>query len=130
MPSPYGRRRQADMYYEHAEDRRGSTSNWTGMPLTGGRAGETRGLGEDGDYIDVTATLHKHLGDWDVQESAFAGRRSMRHSGVEQTHLNDGMGAFGLSRNENRLAIVAVVGVAAYFAFQFSKKKSKRKSRR
>lgn len=60
MPSPYGTRRSAAMYYQHAGAGRHYDLNWTGVPQGGARAGETRALGSD--YIDITARYHKDLG--------------------------------------------------------------------
>lgn len=120
MPSPYGSKRSASTYYQHAGAQRHYTFNWDGLPPGPTHAGETRGLGDDGDsdYLDITATYHKSLGDsYPVAMSAEAARRSILHSGPEQTHIHDSLGIFGLSRNENRLLIVAGIGLAGYLAW-------------
>ena len=100
--------------------------NWEGLPPGPTRAAETRALGCD-NYLDVTATAHlrKSLGDYPVAMSMQSGRNSVLHSGPEQTHLIDGLGVFGLSRNEQRLAVVAGLGVAGFLAWRLFKGKRK-----
>ncbi len=130
MPSPYGQNRSAASYYEYGGVPRHYILNWDGLPPGPTRAAETRGLGCDGegDYIDVVATahLHKSLGDYPVAMSLESGTRSILHSGPEQTKLYDGLGLFDLSRNEQRLAVVAGLGLAAYFAWKKWGKKGRR----
>lgn len=121
MPSPYGSR-SASSYYQHAGAPHHYTLEWEGMPPGPTWAAETRGLGCDGDYIDVTATFHKSLGDYPVAMSMEAGRRSILHSGPEQTHIYDGLGVFGLSRNEGRLLMVVGIGLAGWLAWKQMKR--------
>lgn len=105
MPSPYGMKRSADSYYQYAGSPQHYILNWTGMPEPGTRAGETRGLG-----------------DYPVSMSMASGRRSVLHSGTEQTHIYDGLGQFGLSRNEKRFLVIAGAGIAGYLLWKKMKK--------
>lgn len=160
MPSPYGTKRGASSYYEHAGIPRHYAYRWDGIPLGPTRAGETRGLsdyekGEEipyaeiqiapyadlgcssggckhgpglgcddagaSDFIDITATYRKSLGDYPVSMSMEDPRASVRHSGMEQSRIYDGLGIFGFSRNENRLAVVAALGAAGFIAWKLMK---------
>jgi hypothetical protein len=55
------------------------------------------------------------------------GRKSILHSGPEQTRIHDAMGVWGLSDNENRLALIAGLGLAGYIAWKMLGKKGKRR---
>lgn len=129
MPSPYGSKRSANSYYQHAAVAQHYNYNWDGIPPGPTRAAETRGLGClgcDEDYVDITATFHKSLGslgDYPVSMSMEGGRKSVLHSGPEQTRIYDAMGIFGLSDNENRLALIAGLGLAGYIAWKMLGKK-------
>ena len=115
MPSPFGQRRGPNTYYEYGGTPHHYIYNWTGMPMPGTRAAETLALGHYPDY-PVAMTLE-------------TGRRSVLHSGPEQTHLIDafpgsGLGAALLSRNERRLLIGVGLAGAAYLAWRkWGKKK-------
>ena len=82
-------------------------------------------MGED--FIDVKAQahLHKELGNYTthpVSMSMQSGRRSVLHTGPEQSHLYDalppGLGQFGLSRNEKRLVVGGAIVAALYWAWK------------
>jgi hypothetical protein len=123
MRSPYGNP-GASAYYQHAGTRRHYVYNWQGLPPGPSYAAETRALGCD-DFVDVIATAHYHksLGDYPVAMTALTGKGSVLHSGPEQTRIYDGLGLFeGFSRNEKRLALAAVVGIAGYLAYRYRKK--------
>jgi len=98
------------------------------MPPGGTRAAEARALG--GDYLDISARFHKDLGayeDYPVAMSMEGARRSVLHSGPEQSRIYDGLGFFGaMSSNEKRLAMLGGAAVVGYFAWQHFKKKRKR----
>lgn len=108
-------------YYQHAASPRRYVYDWRGGALVGTRAAETRGLGADGDYLDITATarFHKELSGYPTSLTPGTGRSSILHSGPEQTKIYDGLGFFGsMSRNEKRLALLGGAGVVAYLAWK------------
>jgi hypothetical protein len=116
MPSPFGRPRAADIYYQHGGFPRHYVYNWTGTPMPAARAGETSEL--SGDYIDISAQYHKELSDYPVAMTMRSGQLSVLHSGPEQ------LGAAQLSRNEKRLLGAAALAGAAYLAWlKWGKKK-------
>ncbi len=156
MLGPYGR--NASMYYHHAGTPRSYEYNWHGVPMPGNRASTTRALGDeleinadiqaryvatagpDDGFIETEqgAMTLTELGDYQsypTAQSAQSGARSILHSGIEQTHLYDApraVGAFGaLSDNEKRLGLIALVGIAGYFAWKkYGKPKRRRNGRR
>lgn len=124
MPSPYGRSRSASTYYEHAGAPDHYIIDWVGLPPIGARAAETRSLG---DYLDIQARYHKVLAgysDHPVAMTMATGRRSVLHSGPEQTQLDDGtrlsdLGLIGsLSRSERRFGAIAAAALAGWLAWK------------
>lgn len=115
-------------YYHYGASPRRYVADWRGVPQPGSRAAERLALGAEGDYIDITARFHKELGNYDidypVSMSAHHGRRSILHSGPEQTKIYDGdtpieLGFFGqMSRNEKMLAFTAVLGIAGFLIWK------------
>lgn len=118
----------ASTYYHFGALPRRYVADWRGVPQPGARAAETLALGADGDYLDITARFHKELGDYDIDYpvtmSAQHGRRSILHSGPEQTKIYDGptpaeLGFFGqMSRNEKRLMLLAGAGLVGFLAWK------------
>jgi len=122
MPSPFGYRRGPSTYYEHAGAPQAYAYDWDGMPMGSQRAAETRALG--GDYLDILARFHKDLGDYDVDYpvsmSQYGKRRSILHSGPEQTHIHDApLGFFGqMSDNEKRLLYIGGAALLGWFLWK------------
>lgn len=131
--SPFGEKRSAAIYYEYGGVPHHYVAQWTGMPQPATRgAGETRSLGRylptGADFLDVSATFHKELSDYDidypVSVSMEAARRSILHSGPEQTRIHDQptppeLGFFGeMSRNEKKLALVGGIALAGWLAWR------------
>ncbi len=118
----------ASTYYHHGAAPRHYVADWQGVPQPGSRAAETLALGEDGDYIDITARFHKELGNYDidypVSMSAQYGRRSILHSGPEQTKIYDGKTPIELgfyeqmSSNEKRFILLIGIGIAGFLAWK------------
>jgi len=104
------------MYYQHAGSPSHYVWNWDGLPPGPTHSAEQREL--SGDYIDVTATFHKSLGDYPVAMSLMSGKKSILHSGPEQTHIYDGLGAFDKGQ---KLALLAGVGIVGYLLWKKSK---------
>lgn len=119
----------ASTYYHHGAFPRRYVADWRGVPQPGSRAAERLALGADGDFIDITAKFHKELGGYDIDYpvlmSAHYGRRSILHSGPEQTRIYDGetpieLGFFGqMSRNEKRLMFLAGIGITGFLTWKY-----------
>lgn len=134
MPSPFGRRRGASMYYKNAGLPYSYLVNWDGLPQGSVRSAEAHALGDDS-YIDVQFQGHlkKALGDYektyDVALTSETGEKSVLHQ-IDQSHLYDSppwQGLQGLmdgfSDNEKKLAAVLAVGIGGYFLWKKLKKK-------
>jgi hypothetical protein len=133
------------MYYEHAGQPWSYVYDWSGMPQQSVLAAESRGLGgyietSEGadmlqelgeDFIDISARAHlrKALGDYPVSMSMEAATRSVRHSGAEQTQINDmrpALGFFGsLSNNEQRALVMMMVGGAGLLFWKMQKRRAR-----
>lgn len=116
MYGPYGK--NASMYYGHAAYPRAYAWNWRGMPMPGQRGAVSRGLGE---YPTFPVSM-----------SAESGRRSVLHSGPEQTHIYDapygshlaGIPVYDNLSNNEKLAVKVVgAAVVGYFGYQLLTKK-------
>lgn len=122
----------SSLHYRYGGEGQSYAWNWRGLPMYPTRAAESRELaGSDdpelGDYINVTATYQKTLGDYPVAMSLQSGRQSVLHSGPEQTHIHDGLGIFEGYSIAKKVALVAGVGGAAYLAWKLLGKKGRRR---
>ena len=135
MPSPFGAGRSANAYYNYGGEPHSYAYDWTGVPPPTARSAESRALA--GDYLDISASFHKELGDdiptYPVSLTAETGGQSILHAGPEQTPLYDAavppaaLGFFGaLSRNEKRALLLGGVALAGWFAWTFFLKGKKR----
>ncbi len=99
MPSPFGRNRSADTYYQHAGAGRHYVWDWTGLPAGPTWAAESRALG---DHLESQGP-------------------SVLHSGPEQSRIYNGLNGF--SSNQKRLALVAGLSVAGWLIWKRMNKK-------
>jgi hypothetical protein len=115
MPSPFGPNRSSDAYYQFGGLAKHYDYNWQGMPFPQApRAKASLGSRPDDIYTDL-GDAGDGLGDYGpghpVSMSMESGRRSLLSTMPDQMKMAYGvpvpMGAFGLSRNEQRLAIAA-----------------------
>ncbi len=100
MACGYGYSRGADFYYSHAGFPHSYSYNWKGL-------------------ADMASGSRASLGEWPVSMTMETGRKSVLHSGPEQTRLNDGLsGGFSLSESEKSLAKVGAFAAAAYLLWR------------
>lgn len=109
-------------YYHHGGVPRSYVYDWRGGAMQGNRAAETRALGAD--FLDISARFHKELsGYYPVVLTEATGRGSVRHSGMEQTWIDDGMAGIGLSKSEKSAVMLGALALGGYLAWKHLRSK-------
>ena len=108
MPSPYGKHRGADSYYQYGGEPQRYVYNWTGMPFPSPTKFGPASLGCVGckDTWPVAQTME------------YPDQTSVMHSGPEQWGIHDGLHGVQMSRNEKLWLGLGVASIAAYFAWK------------